>query len=355
MINILKKKIQKRVRLFYYFLHRKLVSSPNCESFLSESLEITKKGNPSSKILYLAVKYDYGDKKSGLSFEEYNYYHTLKNMNNLEVFRLDIYSIYLMYGKSFTNKIIKEACIIEGINKIIFFLYEDIIDHELIQDISDNYPIETIIWLFDDDKRYNETVQLTNCFNKVVTTISQRHELRLKKGINSYLYQFAANHFIYKNFNLRKIYDVVFIGQNFGNREEYINHLISNGVKVLTCGNGWENGRVTQSEMIDIFNKSKIVLNFSSSYANPDLKFIKGRVFEISSTGAFLLTEICEELESYFKIGEDLDCFKDKDELLKKVELYLSNFDLRNKIAKKGESLVKNNYTIEKQLKELLC
>lgn len=355
MIYNFKNKIQKRVRLFYYFLYRKLVSPPNIESFLSESLEITKKGIPSSKILYLAVKYDYGDKKSGLSFEEYNYYHTLKNINNLEVFRLDIYSIYLKYGKSFTNKIIKEVCVIEGINKIIFFLYEDIIDHNLLKDISDNYPIETIIWLFDDDKRHNETVQLTKCFNKVVTTINQKHELRLEKGMNSYLYQFAANHCLYRNFNLEKIYDVVFIGQNFGNRQEYINHLNSNGVKVLTYGNGWANGRVTQSEMIDIFNKSKIVLNFSSSYANPDLKFLKGRIFEIPSTGAFLLTEICEELEKFFTIGEDLDCFKDKNELLEKVQLYLSDFNLREKIAKKGESIVINKYTIEKQLEELLC
>ena len=354
MIYNFKNKIQKRVRLFYYFLYRKLVSPPNIESFLSESLEITKKGIPSSKILYLAVKYDYGDKKSGLSFEEYNYYHALKNINNLEVFRLDIYSIYLKYGKSFTNKIIKEVCVIEGINKIIFFLYEDIIDHNLLKDISDNYPTETIIWLFDDDKRHNETVQLTNCFNKVVTTISQKHELRLKKGINSYLYQFAANHYLYRNFNLEKIYDVVFIGQNFGNRQEYINHLTSNGIKVNVFGNGWANGRVTQSEMIDIFNKSKIVLNFSSSYANPDLKFLKGRIFEIPSTGAFLLTEICEELEMFFTVGEDLDCFKDKNELLEKVQRYLSDFNLREKIAKKGENIVINKYTIENQLLDLL-
>jgi len=354
MINNFKRKIQKRFKLFYYFLYRNLVKPPNIESFLSESLEITKKGIPSSKILYLAVKYDYGDKKSGLSFEEYNYYYTLKNINNLEVVRLDIYSIYLKYGKSFTNKIIKEACVIEGINKIIFFLYKDIIDHNLIQDISDNYPIETIIWLFDDDKRYNETEHLTKSFNKAVTTISQRHEMRLKKGMNSYLYQFAANHYLYRNFNLEKIYDVVFIGQNFGNREEYIKHLISNGVKVLTYGNGWANGRVTQSEMIDIFNKSKIVLNFSSSYANPDLKFLKGRIFEIPSTGAFLLTEICDELEMFFTIGEDLDCFKDKNELLEKVQLYLYDFSLREKIAKKGESKVINKYTIENQLLDLL-
>lgn len=131
--------------------------------------------------------------------------------------------------------------------------------------------------------------------------------------------------------------------------------MISNGIKVEIFGNGWPNGRVTQSEMIEIFNKSKIVLNFSSSFGHLHLKSIKGRVFEIPSTGAFLLTEICQELDVFFKIGCDLDFFKDKGELLEKVQLYLSDSDLRNKIAKSGEMTVINNYTIEKQLKELLC
>ena len=45
MINNFLRKIEKRIRLFYYFFHRKLVSPPNIESFLSDSLEITKNGH----------------------------------------------------------------------------------------------------------------------------------------------------------------------------------------------------------------------------------------------------------------------------------------------------------------------
>ena len=77
-------------------------------------------------------------------------------------------------------------------------------------------------------------------------------------------------------------------------------------------------------------------------------------MFEIPATGAFLLTEICEDLELFFNVGVDLDCFKDEDELLEKVQFYLSKPKLRNKIAQKGQIKVSNNYTIEKQLKELL-
>ena len=74
----------------------------------------------------------------------------------------------------------------------------------------------------------------------------------------------------------------------------------------------------------------------------------------LNRAATFLLTEVCEELEMYFTIGKDLDCFKDKNELLEKVQLYLSDFNLREKVAKKGENTVINKFTIESQLLDLL-
>ncbi|MDD2698439.1 MAG: glycosyltransferase [Arcobacteraceae bacterium] len=76
--------------------------------------------------------------------------------------------------------------------------------------------------------------------------------------------------------------------------------------------------------------------NFSSSAGHPELKFLKGRVFEIPATGAFLLTE---ELDDYF----ELDRFGTKEEMLEKVNYYLSN-------EKKREE----NYTFERYLGEIL-
>lgn len=167
------------------------------------------------------------------------------------------------------------------------------------------------------------------------------------------LAQFAANHYLYRDFGLKKNYDVVFIGQNFGNRQIYVDYLKSNGVNVDVFGFGWDTGKVTQTQMIEIFNKAKIVLNFSSSAGHPELKFLKGRVFEIPATGAFLLTEECEELDNYFRVGIELDRFTTKEEMLEKVKYYLQNDKQREVIAENGKKKVLENYTFERYLSKL--
>ena len=37
------------------------------------------------RILYVGLKYDYGNQKNGFSFEHVNFYQTLKNMSNINV------------------------------------------------------------------------------------------------------------------------------------------------------------------------------------------------------------------------------------------------------------------------------
>ena len=348
------RKSKKALKILFSYISRNYIPKPNLEVLMSESIERIKNGTPKKKILYLALKYDYGDKSSGLSYEEYNFFYTLKNMSNIEIIRYDFYTIYAKYGKEYANQIIKEIVLLENIDEVLFLLYIDYIDHKMIKDLSDNYPVNTIIWLFDDDKRYPETIELTKCFNKVVTTLKSRHDTRLNKGFNSHLSQFAANHYLYRDFNLEKKYDVVFIGQNFGNRQMYIDYLKANDINIAAFGRSWDNGRVTQTQMIEIFNKSKIVLNFSSSSGHPELKHLKGRIFEIPATGSFLLTEECEHLDDYFEVGKELERFSTKEELLQKVNIYLEDEMQREEIAQNGKKKVLENYTFERYLNEVL-
>jgi spore maturation protein CgeB len=352
--SIFIRKANKALNFFGSYVSRNYLPKPNFETLMSNSLEVVKNGTPKIKVLYLAAKYDYGDKSRGLGYEEYNFYYTLKNMPDIEIVRFDFYTIYSRYGKEYANQMIKEVAILEGVDKILVLLYLDVFDHDLIKDLSDNYPIETIIWLFDDDKRYPETIELTKKFNKVVTTLEERHNTRVENGFNSYLSQFGANHYLYKDYGLQKKYDVVFIGQNFGNRQMYVDYLKNNNINILAMGRNWQDGRVTQAQMIGIFNQAKIVLNFSSSAGHPELKYLKGRIFEIPATGVFQLTEECGGLDDYFKVGKELERFSTKEELLEKVKFYLSNDILREEIAKNGKKKVLENYTFERYLDEIL-
>ncbi len=341
-------------KVFYKIMQKfKLYNS--VESVAIDSIERVINGIPRKKILYLATKYDYNNKYRGISYEEYNFFYTLKNMKDIEIIRIDIYSIFKKYGKQIANEVIQEVAFLENVDTLLLLLYNDIFNYQMLKKLSDIYGIETILWLFDDDKRYPYTKELVKCFDKVVTTLKERHEQRKKEGVNSITAQFAANHYLYRELPVEKKYDVVFIGQNFENREEYLNYLLENGIDIKVFGKGWKNSsRVSQTQMIEIINQSKIVLNFSRSAGNPNLKYLKGRIFEVTATGSFLLTEICEGLEEYFEIGKDIDVFKNKIQLLEKVVFYLNNSDIREKMAHNAKEKVLNNYTVEKYLNFVL-
>lgn len=334
---------------FYY-----QYKTPNVETLIDKYVVINKQEQPKNRVLYIALKYDYGDRSRGMSYEEYNFFHVLKNMQDIEVIRYDFYSIASRYGKKIANRMLSEVVFLERVDAVLCLLYKDYFDHEMISDMSKNLPIETILWVFDDDKRFEETVFLSRCFNKTVTTIKKRLAQRVSRGENCVLAQFAANHYLYRNYNLKKKYDVVFVGQNFGNREMYIKFLRDNQVNVHAFGMGWPDGRLTQSEMIRVFNESKIILNFSSSYNNPELKYVKGRMFEIPACGSMLLTENCEDLDNFFNVGEHIDMFSTREELLEKVQFYLENENERVRVSEAGEKHVVENFTVEKYLLEIL-
>ena len=353
--EILKKKIKSYYQRLDNYLSRNFYPKPNIETIIDDILEVKTNGKPKTKILYIATKFDYANKERGLSYEEHNMFRTLINMPDIEIVRFDFYSIWQKYGRKYANEMIKEVALLKNVDQIFLVLFIDIFDYSIIKNLSLNYSIKTALWLFDDDKRYAQTSKLVRNVTKVITTIKHRHISRKKDGLNSHLSQFGANHYLYKDFNMDKVYDVVFVGQKFGDREDYINFIKNNGIKVVTFGGGWRSERVTQIQMIEIFNKAKIVLNFSSSDSNlGGDKYIKGRIFEVMATGAFLLTEDCEELKDYFNIGVELDFFRTKEDMIKKIKFYLANEEKRKIIAYNGKIKVLKDYTYEKLFAKFL-
>ncbi|OGU34515.1 MAG: hypothetical protein A2068_09945 [Ignavibacteria bacterium GWB2_35_6b] len=102
--------------------------------------------------------------------------------------------------------------------------------------------------------------------------------------------------------------------------------------------------------MINIFNKSKINLNFEKMYDNSGTMQLKARIFEICLSGVFLLTEYTHGIENYYKIGKEIDCFSSVDEAINKIHYYLHNETERMKIAKAGHEKTFSYCTFEKEM-----
>jgi hypothetical protein len=159
-------------------------------------------------------------------------------------------------------------------------------------------------------------------------------------------------------------------------------------IDVYCRGQGWNKGRVNFNEMVDIFFNSKINVNFTSSsnvinfkniikifikkngykfqlnsfseiILNAKIIFqkktyqIKGRIFEITGAGGFLLTEKADFLEKYFNIGEEIDTFENYSELKDKIKFYLKNKDLRKEIARKGQDRILRDHTYSQRLNDI--
>lgn len=154
-----------------------------------------------------------------------------------------------------------------------------------------------------------------------------------------------------KNF-LNYKYDVSFIGLKYSDREEIVNSMINSGIRVNVFGSGWDSGRVSRSTMIDIFNSSKINLNFVKGYdCNCDQ--IKGRIFEVLACGGFLITEYVEGLEKFYDLDKEIVSYKSIPEAVSKIKYYLDHEDERLRIAEAGMKRTLENYTWENHLRSV--
>ena len=146
-----------------------------------------------------------------------------------------------------------------------------------------------------------------------------------------------------KDFDNERDIDVIFIGhyENDG-RLECCMYLKEHGINIKIFGPEWpvhasqDYGGINpifNDEYVNKLGSAKIALVFLSK-VNHD-KYTR-RNFEIPATGAFMLTERTSTLRQLFIEGQECDFFSSKEELLKKVQFYLSNDRLRKKIANAG-------------------
>ena len=155
-----------------------------------------------------------------------------------------------------------------------------------------------------------------------------------------------------------KTYNVSFVGQPHGTRKNVIASLNKRGITVDTFGKGWKNGRVTQNQMVRIFNGTKVNLNLSNSSWNFRTIFknqqqIKGRNFEIPGCGSFLITNYVEGLERYYEIDKEVVCFHSIRDLEKLINYYIKNENEREEIALRGYNRTISEHTYENRFKEL--
>lgn len=105
------------------------------------------------------------------------------------------------------------------------------------------------------------------------------------------------------------------------------------------------------TQMPDIFAKSKINLNISLKTIQTGIPL---RVLDVLGCGGFLISNYQEEIMEYFCVGEECEVYENLEDLVEKVDVYLKNEDLREKMALAGFERVKKDFTFEDRVRKCL-
>lgn len=347
------------------------------------------------RVLFCALKNEYGNPQKGSSFEYQNFFNTLKNMPGVEVEFFQTDDALLVANREEINKKLVLQVQERQYDLLFCFLFTEEIKKETIDYITKNTKTKTFNWFADDHWRFPVFSKYwAPLFTAVSTTdskaVSKYQRLGIKNVIKT---QWAANHYLYFPQTTQpeeKKYDITFVGKNYGNRGEYVMNLQKAGLPTTGFGGGWSSGRVSQQEMLKIFSFSKINLNFTESpymttkdrlkilaklvvkkelgqykfnmhhfWSNfqsaigTQRRQIKGRTFEVSACGGFLLTGDADNLREYFVDGKEIVIFKNKDDLADKCKYYLEHEEERKTIAKAGLERTLRDHTYEQRFKEI--
>lgn len=344
------------------------------------------------KIIYSGLKYDYFDSKRGASFEHVNFYETLARMEGVEVIYFP-YERLIEVGRDAMNQELLDLVKKEKPDLFFAVMFTD----ELKKDILDEIKKYTtsLAWFCDDHWRFDNYSRFyAPFFSWIATTYSKAPEKYKKIGYNNVIHsQWACNDFIYKPAENVDVpvgykYDVSFVGQKNYEREKIINKLKEAGINIQAFGRGWENGRVTQGQMIDIFCHSKINLNLNPPQSGYDFKsfgrlflrrssnryvfdfwnffgnirewlqkrvpMIKARPFEISGCGGLVISGLGDGIETYYKEGQEMFFYKDVDDLVGKIKYCLSVTDSElQSIRKAGYERTIKEHTYKKRFNDI--
>ncbi|MBS0152401.1 MAG: glycosyltransferase [Nitrospira sp.] len=361
------------------------------------------------RILYVAMKYDYGRRNQGPSFEHYNFYDCLRQMGH-DIVYFDFMTLMQEHGRSWMNTRLMEVAKLEKPDLMFTVLFTDEFDAPVLRGVTEDLGVISVNWFCDDHWRFERYSRLwAPCFQWVVTTAESALPKYAQIGYRNVIKsQWACNTFLYRRMNLPLEYDVTFVGQPYGQRRKVIEQLRHAGITVSTWGQGWDEGRASQDEMIKIFNTSRINLNLTASYgANADgvqeaasrkkhplrrlleriplatawrggtigceqsspasepdhptvreragdsTEQIKGRNFEVPGTGGFLLTQHAAHLEDYYEPGREVVSFHSTEEMIEKVHYYLAHDAERTAIAEAGYQRTLSNHTYQQRFNDI--
>jgi len=307
------------------------------------------------------VKLLFAETLNKYDFPYQNYYLVLKELFE-KIVSFDVRWNYYVYGKKRMNEIFLEFVKKEKPEYLFMFIGSDLIELDTLLKIKKISPKTIIFNLFGDENTAFESFSRYIILFLDYGLISPKKYLSYyyKDGIKNVFFITGVNINFFKPFKTRKKYDVTFIGRPKADRYNFIKFLKNNRVNVRVFGGGWEQfpdiksiygGALEADKLVEVINQSKINLSFSKS--DDGSLHPTGRVYESGACNSFVLTEHCEDYLEFFKEMENYVSFKNKQELLHKINYFLKQEEQREKIALSAYKKILHQCNLNQDLKNI--
>ncbi|WP_242403825.1 CgeB family protein [Paenibacillus pini] len=253
--------------------------------------------------------------------------------------------------------------------------------NEQIDAVREN-GIRTAIWLTDDPYYTDMTTQSVTHYDYVFTLESNCIPLYKELGcVNVHHLPFAAYtghyHPLKTPSPVRR--EISFIGSAYWNRVNFLSPIMGNLMQHNTMVNGiwWDrlpeyglyqhkielNKWMGPEDTAAAYNSSKIVINLHRSHEddsvnNNAIKIPAGspnpRTFEISACATLQLSDSRDDLTKFYTPGVEIETYSSPQELLEKVEYYLTHEKERCEIALNALQRTYRDHTYNNRIHEML-
>lgn len=285
-----------------------------------------------------------------------------------------------------------------GIDLFLSYYYSASIDPGIIDRIG-GLGIPTVNFYCNANHQFHLVEEIAPHFDYCMFPEREAKSKYLTVGANPVHIQMAANPRLYRPYPLPREFPVTFVGQKYLNREEYLNHLFTNGIDVRVWGPGWPSeprpllslspyrsavrlaGRLkrrfldrqrpqgpqglpsdrcgpplSDEQLVKMYSRSLIGLGFSEvrdELTGEIKRHVRLRDFEAPMSGAFYIVGSQEELAEYYELDKEIVCYDDRDDLLDKVRYYLAHEEEMDQVRQAGLARARRDHTWENRFRQL--
>lgn len=240
--------------------------------------------------------------------------------------------------------------------------------------------VQTAIWFVDDPYYSDDSGRIAPFYDHVFTHEMSTIPFYTDRGVTRLHYlPLAASPRVFRPQRVGPAYhsDVCFIGTGFWNRIAFFDELIPliPGKRLVLIGGLWDRLRhfpkvaafarlagVGIEESALYYSGASLVLNMhrapEDAAHNRNTQglpaySVNPRTFEIAACGAMQLTDVRQDLDSFFTPGSEIETYRSSAELADKITYYLQQEEQRQRVAR-GALYRSRGYTYRNRLQQML-